>query len=91
MTRPNRRRGETIDRSARHLAILHYVQGYSATQGIPPSTREIAIAIGMSPSVAHKEMNIMYGKGLLKHAPSKARTTTLTPRGREAIANGSII
>lgn len=79
------------DRTARHLAILRYVDGYIATHKISPTLQDVAVALELSKSVIYKEVHLMCGRGLLKRLPYKARTLTVAPLGRMALEEGEAV
>lgn len=63
-----------IDLSPRQAAILDYIKEKIATDGYPPSMREICEAVDLSsPSTAHAHIHALAQKGYLKLNPNKKR------------------
>jgi repressor LexA len=54
--------------------VLDFIQGYFARQGMAPSVREIAEALGKSAQAIQQHIEILRTKGCLQHQPSKPRT-----------------
>jgi repressor LexA len=54
--------------------VLDFIQGYFARQGMAPSVREIAEALGKSAQAIQQHIEILRTKGCLQHQPSKSRT-----------------
>jgi len=54
--------------------VLDFIQGYFARQGMAPSVREIAEALGKSAQAIQQHIEILRAKGYLQHQPSKSRT-----------------
>jgi|SRR2546422_7913362 len=53
--------------------VLQFIQRYFANQGIIPSVREIAIALGKSAQAIQQHIESLRAKGYLQHQPSKSR------------------
>ena len=53
--------------------VLQFIQRYLANQGIIPSVREIAIALGKSAQAIQQHIESLRAKGYLQHQPSKSR------------------
>ena len=63
-----------IDLNPRQAAILDYIKDKIATDGYPPSIREICDAVNLSsPSTAHAHIHALAQKGYLKLNPNKKR------------------
>jgi repressor LexA len=54
--------------------VLDFIQGYFARQGMAPSVREIAEALGKSAQAIQQHIESLRAKGYLQHQPSKSRT-----------------
>ena len=54
--------------------VLDFIQGYFAKQGMAPSVREIAGALGKSAQAIQQHIESLRTKGYLQHQPSKSRT-----------------
>ncbi|MFN8009340.1 MAG: transcriptional repressor LexA [Terriglobia bacterium] len=54
--------------------VLDFIQGYLARQGMAPSVREIAEALGKSAQAIQQHIESLRAKGYLQHQPSKSRT-----------------
>jgi repressor LexA len=54
--------------------VLDFIQNYLASQGMAPSVREIAEALGKSPQAIQQLIESLRAKGCLQHQPSKSRT-----------------
>lgn len=65
--------------TARQLEILAYMRVYTAKHGLPPSMREIATALGMtSTNAVSDHLKSMHRKGMVTHAPGRARAYGVT-------------
>jgi repressor LexA len=53
--------------------VLQFIQRYFANQGIIPSVREIAMALGKSAQAIQQHIESLRAKGYLQHQPSKSR------------------
>ena len=53
--------------------VLDFIQGYFTKQGMAPSVREIAEALGKSAQAIQQHIEILRAKGYLQHQPSKSR------------------
>jgi repressor LexA len=53
--------------------VFHFIQGYFAKQGIAPSVREIAEALGKSAQAIQQHIESIRAKGYLQHQPLKSR------------------
>ena len=63
-----------IDLNPRQAAILDYIKDKIASDGYPPSIREICEAVNLSsPSTAHAHIHALAQKGYLKLNPNKKR------------------
>ena len=63
-----------IDLNPRQAAILDYIKDKIASDGYPPSIREICEAVNLSsPSTAHAHLHALAQKGYLKLNPNKKR------------------
>ena len=54
--------------------VLDFIQGYLAKQGMAPSVREMAEALGKSAQAIQQHIESLRAKGYLQHQPSKSRT-----------------
>jgi len=54
--------------------VLDFIQGFFARQGMAPSVREIAEALGKSAQAIQQHIESLRAKGCLQHQPSKSRT-----------------
>jgi repressor LexA len=54
--------------------VLDFIQNYFAKQGMAPSVREIAEALGKSAQAIQQHIESLRAKGYLQHQPSKSRT-----------------
>lgn len=53
--------------------VLDFIQTYFSQQGMAPSVREIAEALGKSPQAIQQHIESLRAKGCLQHQPSKSR------------------
>lgn len=61
--------------SRRQSQILQFIRQYRASNGYPPTVREIAGALGISStSTVHHHLRALQAKGKLTWAPGKQRT-----------------
>lgn len=65
----------------RQQAILDFLADHQAAHGLPPTVGELAHAFGIQPNAARKHLKALAGKGVLAHAPGKARGFTLPGAG----------
>ena len=64
----------------RKLKILDHIAATLRTRGVPPSVREIALAVGLaSTSAVHHHLQILEREGYLERGASQARSIRLTP------------
>lgn len=61
----------------RQQTILDFLGDHLATTGLPPTVGELARAFGIQPNAARKHLQALAAKGLIEHAPGKARGFTL--------------
>lgn len=54
--------------------VLEFIQSYFAKQGMAPSVREIAEALGKSAQAIQQHIESLRAKGCLQHQPAKSRT-----------------
>ncbi len=54
--------------------VYQFIENYSARQGIAPSVREIAEALGKSAQAVQQHIESLRAKGYLQHQPSKSRS-----------------
>jgi len=62
---------ESINRKQRR--VYEYIQDYFIRQGLPPSVREVAQALGKSAQAIQQHIEVLRVKGYLDHQPSKSR------------------
>lgn len=66
--------------SRRQEQILHYIRQETATQGYPPSVREIGRAVGLkSTSTVHGHLSQLERKGYIRRDSSKPRAIEVLP------------
>ena len=53
--------------------VYEYIQDYFIRQGLPPSVREVARALGKSAQAIQQHIEVLRAKGYLDHQPSKSR------------------
>ena len=53
--------------------VYEYIQDYFIRQGLPPSVREVAQALGKSAQAIQQHIEVLRAKGYLDHQPSKSR------------------
>ncbi|PYV41310.1 MAG: repressor LexA, partial [Acidobacteria bacterium] len=53
--------------------VFRFIQNYLAKQGMAPSVREIAEALGKSAQAIQQLIESLRAKGYLQHQPSKSR------------------
>ena len=58
--------------------VLDFIHSYFARQGMAPSVREIAEALGKSAQAIQQHIESLRAKGHLQHQPSKSRTNVPT-------------
>jgi len=58
--------------------VLDFIQSSFARQGVAPSVREIAEALGKSAQAIQQHIEILRTKGYLQYQPSKSRTNVPT-------------
>jgi repressor LexA len=54
--------------------VFDFIQSYFTKQGIAPSVREVAQALGKSAQAIQQHIECLRAKGYLQHQPSKSRT-----------------
>lgn len=65
----------------RKRKIVEYIAAMIRANGVPPSVREIARAVGLaSTSAVHHHLRALEEDGLLERGAAQARTIRLTPR-----------
>lgn len=65
--------------------VVRFVRDYATTNGYPPSIREVAEAIGCVESTAMARVQRLVRDELLRSAPKRARSLTVTPHGMKLI------
>jgi repressor LexA len=78
----------SMELTQKQQEVFDFIQTYFAAQGMAPSVREIAEALGKSPQAIQQHIEILRAKGLLHHQPSKSRTNV--PRHSPIYASGQI-
>jgi repressor LexA len=63
-----------MDLTQKQQEVLDFIQAYFARQGMAPSVREIAEALGKSAQAIQQHIESLRVKGYLQHQPSKSRT-----------------
>ena len=63
-----------MDLTQKQQEVLDFIQTYFAKQGMAPSVREIAEALGKSAQAIQQHIESLRAKGYLQHQPSKSRT-----------------
>ncbi len=63
-----------MDLTQKQQEVLDFIQAYFAEQGMAPSVREIAEALGKSAQAIQQHIESLRAKGYLQHQPSKSRT-----------------
>ena len=63
-----------MDLTQKQQEVLDFIQAYFAKQGMAPSVREIAEALGKSAQAIQQHIESLRAKGYLQHQPSKSRT-----------------
>jgi len=64
----------------RKLKIIDYIAATLRTRGVPPSVREIALAVNLaSTSAVHHHLQILEREGFLERGAGQARSIRLTP------------
>ncbi|MCI0418885.1 MAG: transcriptional repressor LexA [Acidobacteria bacterium] len=58
--------------------VLDFIQSYFSKQGMAPTVREIAEALGKSAQAIQQHIESLRAKGYLQHQPSKSRTNVPT-------------
>ena len=53
--------------------VYEFIQDYFIRQGLPPSVREVAQALGKSAQAIQQHIEVLRAKGYLDHQPSKSR------------------
>jgi repressor LexA len=69
--------------------VLDFIQSYFAKQGMAPSVREMAEALGKSAQAIQQHIEILRTKGHLQHQASKSRTNI--PTQSQRYTSGRII
>ncbi len=71
----------TVDLTKRQQEIFDFIKRYSATNGYPPTVRDIGKAVGLaSSSTVHAHLANLEKAGLLRRDPSKPRALELLDR-----------
>ncbi len=63
-----------MELTTKQQEVLDFIQTHLAKQGMAPSVREIAGALGKSPQAIQQHIESLRSKGRLQHQPSKSRT-----------------
>ena len=72
--------------SKRQLQVLAYIAEYSATQGYPPSVREIGEYVGLaSPSTVFSHLTSLERKGFIRKGKDSARALIILDKGWEVL------
>jgi repressor LexA len=66
----------------RQARVLRFIEQYIHQHGYPPSLREIADALGMTPAGAHYHVQKLRKKNLLTYQPHRIRTIALVKSKR---------
>jgi repressor LexA len=64
----------------RQREVLGFVEEFCATQGYPPTVREVAAAFGIQPRAAADHLEALNRKGQLHREPGRSRGLALAPR-----------
>lgn len=71
---PKRRgRRPAVELTETQLRVLHEVRDFIAHRGIPPTAKELAEILGVSPATAHEQVGQLVRKGFVRREPRKAR------------------
>lgn len=74
--------------SPRRRGILRFIADYTATNGAPPSVREISEGVGMRGwSSAYAHITRLVEGGLVTRKPHVSRAVIVTAAGRDALAD----
>jgi repressor LexA len=74
------------DLTKRQQEIFDFIKRYSASQGYPPTVRDIGKAVGLaSSSTVHAHLANLEKVGLLRRDPSKPRAIELLDRAADAV------
>jgi len=66
--------------SGRQQQIVSEIAGYRERHGYAPSLREIAKAVGLSPSTVDHQLKVLEGRGYLTRGPwGTPRSWTVVP------------
>jgi repressor LexA len=60
--------------TTRQSQVLAYIRRYRETEGIAPSVREIAAAMGIRPNAAQCHLNALEAAGAIKRSPGIPRS-----------------
>src|SRR6185503_7681755 len=66
--------GDFMELTLKQQEVLDFIHAYFAKQGMAPSVREIAEALGKSAQAIQQHIESLRAKGYLQHQPSKSRT-----------------
>lgn len=88
---PRRRpKPSTADATPRQLEILRFIADHIGEHGFAPTVQEIGDAHGIkSKNATVDHLRALMAKGLLEHSSHKARSFTLTKRGRLVLGIGT--
>ncbi|MCC7083540.1 MAG: transcriptional repressor LexA [Pirellulales bacterium] len=59
------------------LRALREIRDFIAERGMPPTSKELAERLGVSPATAHEQIGQLVRKGFLRREPNKARGISL--------------
>jgi repressor LexA len=68
-----RGRRPTVELTETQLRVLREVRDFIAQRGIPPTSKELAQVLGVSPATAHEQVGQLVRKGFVRREPRKAR------------------
>jgi repressor LexA len=75
---PKRRgRRPVSEVTATQLRALREIRDFIAERGMPPTSKELAERLGVSPATAHEQIGQLVRKGFLRREPNKARGISL--------------
>jgi repressor LexA len=63
-----------MDLTGKQQEVLQFIQDYLSQNGIPPSVREVAKALGKSGQAIQQHIESLRLKGYLQHQPQKSRS-----------------
>ncbi|MHA7963569.1 LexA family protein [Paenibacillus sp. CAU 1782] len=64
----------------RHEEILQFIKSFAKDKGYPPTVREIALGVGISPSTTHGHLDRMEIKGLIERDKTLPRAIRIVQR-----------